>query len=265
MARLVLWLAMGRERGLTAAPHRLPDERPIIREEVIMRAVTRLVVVVTLTCLCAALPAAAVTIDNFEEGNFNVVDNSIVTGPTLGEQTGLSTANVAGGVRLEIVLAGSGTMTAALVTSPADDSAQLTPATSGDVRFIYDGIAGGTTGSGTAGALNLNLTGAPSVLVDVTAVGSGITLQLGLWDADTAEFGLNVVVPGSGQIALPLGGFVSTTMNDINQLQIFVAGLTAGNSLLISNIQAVPVPEPGTAALLGIGLVLLAARAHRRG
>ncbi|TMA36268.1 MAG: hypothetical protein E6J79_13575 [Deltaproteobacteria bacterium] len=59
----------------------------------------RIPVLLGLTLAALAVPAAALTIDNFESGNFNITDDSTTATPTLGEQSGLLSTDVVGGVR----------------------------------------------------------------------------------------------------------------------------------------------------------------------
>ena len=154
------------------------------------------------TILAAALltfqaaPSTALIIDNFEEGPFTVIDQNLndLLGNTfaaVGEQSGLSSANVVGGVRLVMTTALEATLipdladipdplallpipapaipvtATALLASPlpvVDDGAQFNALGGGFFRLIYDGIAGGNT---------RRLPGAPAAVRELPAAPAG--------------------------------------------------------------------------------------------
>src|SRR5262245_39944478 len=101
-----------------------------------MRRVVALAAAVVCTGL-SARPGGALTIDNFEQGGFVVTDLSVPSSATTAEQTGLSTTNVAGGVRLVSANSTFGTVSAVLATSALDDAVLMAPVTSGSVSYTY--------------------------------------------------------------------------------------------------------------------------------
>jgi hypothetical protein len=224
------------------------------------------------SALIAALaqPAASLVIDNFEEANFTFSDNvTPITGigPTFGENSGLSPANVVGGVRLvRIIVASTGTATAAaaLVTTPADDAAALTvagaPDGTGDYEFIYDGVANGAA-DGRFGALNLDLTPYTSIDVSVTQVAVTATLQLALSSSSSTQFS-SVIPMANGINSFLLSGFNILNLADIQQVRLLIAGVDIGEAPLVNYIQTLPlaVPEPASGALVALGLLGLALR-----
>ena len=213
-----------------------------------------------LVCLCVPGSALALTIDDFEVGNFNVVD--VAPGPTLGQQAGLA-PNVIGGARLVRSNAtNGGTTTASLTTTAGPDGAQLSfsdaavPFGQGDVSFLYDGIPDGGA-NGPAGALNLDLSVFSSIDVEATATPGIASLQLTLWDSAGSQ-ALPIVPIANGTNSFLLSGFNSVDLTNIKTIRVAVFGLDPSESLSIDHISAVP--EPGTALLLGIGLIALSVR-----
>lgn len=210
--------------------------------------------------LTAALaqPATSLTIDNFEEGDFNVIDQTEVGSATFGEQSGLSSANVAGGVRLVRVLAtttGLGTGVAALQTSAADDSVSFTlltvPDGTMDVQFFYDGIANGAA-DGTGGNLNLDLSAFDSIAVTSLAVNVTATAQISLWSSTTAQ-NSSILPLASGVTSFPLASFGAVDLSDIQQIRLRLTGIDLLEAVTISDISAVP--EPASGLLIALGLV----------
>ena len=225
-------------------------------------------VLIVLTLAALAVPAAALTIDDFEVGNFNILDDSVLGAATLGEQSGLATSSVVGGVRLVSVLGSSGgtgvaTAAAVLATAPVvDDGAALSVvvappgAGTGQVQFIYDGSAN-SVNNGSGGSLNLNLSALTSF--DITSTLSSVTAnaQVTLYSSTTTRDGNVALVNGTASI--PMSTF-TLNLADIQAIRVWITGLDVGEAPIITNIAATP--EPTTGLLLAAGLVALGA--HRR-
>ena len=212
----------------------------------------------SLLSLGLATPAFALTIDNFEAGNFTVVD--VAPGPTFGQQSGLA-PDVLGGVRLVRSSATTGgTTTASLTTTAGDDAAThsfadaAAPFGQGDVAYIYDGIADGGA-NGTGGLLNLDMSGFTTLDVLANATPGIAGLQVTLWDATTFQSSPFTPI-ANGNNAFLLSSFGLVDLTSIKTIRVAVFGLDNGESLSISDIStdAVPIPEPGTAALIALGL-----------
>jgi hypothetical protein len=207
--------------------------------------------------LALASAARSLTIDNFEQGNFNVVD--VAPGPTLGQQTGLA-PDVIGGTRLVRSNAtNGGTTTASLTTTAGPDGAVLSfsdaaaPFGQGDVAFIYDGIPDGAA-NGIGGALNLDLSSFTSIDVATTATPGIADLQLTLWDASASQ--ASTLIPIASVTSFALSGFGSVDLTNIKTIRLGVFGLDPSESVQIDDISAIP--EPTTGLLLAIGLAGLA-------
>ena len=64
-----------------------------------------------------------------------------------------------------------GTVAATLVpVAGTDDGVLFNWIVAGTVKIVYDGIAGGLTGSGSAGALDLDLSGFDSITLEASGV-----------------------------------------------------------------------------------------------
>ncbi len=214
--------------------------------------------------LALASPAAAlIIIDDFETGDYNVVDNTSTPGATSAEQTGLDPNSVIGGVRRTLVNA-SGTTgliaTAALVTTGGDDSLLLTTANSATFNLYYDGI-GNDAFDGTAGALNLDLSGHTDLRFDVESPGTTGDLRVYLFDSSGSQF-VSLITIATGAVNVSLGLFNLVDLSDIQAMRFFIDNVSLSNSVAISNIAAVP--EPSTALLLGAGLAALSIRRRSR-
>ncbi len=217
-----------------------------------------------------AYPATGLTIDNFEEGDFSVTDTTIPAGTTFGEVSGLAGANTVGGVRLVRALAAGGVSgTAALVTTGADDGAAISvagpPLNLGlaDFAFIYDGVAGGLTNSGSAGTLGLDFSLVSSVEVAMSAPAVVGFMRLTLWTStDNASTGFQAILNGNNSLLID-GNLLALDLTDIQAILIAVTDLNIGEAPTVFDISTATVPEPGTALLMAVGLVGLAIRRVR--
>jgi hypothetical protein len=209
-------------------------------------------------CCALTLPqgALAVTIDNFEEGDFLITDPGATPGATLGLQTGLNPANVVGGTRQVGVTAVAGlTATAELTTTPADDSVALSNNLgAGFYAFIYDGVAN-TINDENAGTLGVDLSSFDAIEVEAINAGANATIQLGLWDSTTGEWvGPSLpLVSGTNFLTLPDPGpspFGEVDLTDIQSIRVRVAGLQGSASISeirAGNLQAAVDLKPGDA------------------
>ena len=217
-----------------------------------------------------AVPAVGVpiTIDNFEEGNFTVVDTSVPATPTQAEQSGLLATNVVGGVRIvRATASGSGGIgTAALLTTLlGDDGAVLTtagtPGAMTDFQFIYDGIANGLN-DGNAGTLGLDFSNTNAINLEISSPGALLaSMRVQLWDGVTTRTSsFQAIGVGTNSLALD-GTILQLNMADIRAIMVTVADINPGDAPTLLNISAVP--EPGTAFLMALGLVGLAIQRTR--
>ncbi len=254
----------------------------------------------------ATAPSQALVIDNFEEGTvLPVIDTGLndflntipiipVTNP-VGAQTevsGLSTANVAGGVRIVGAVATTdlldlpvdpsditgplpialptavpGTASASLLLplpGLPDDGLTMTALGGAAFRLIYDGLPGGNTGSGINGNLNLNLSFFDHIELTALAVVTGVPteipqIRLTLSDSVRTRSGLFVnVAEGVNILPMNINAFNLIDKTDIQQILIDIRGITTTSTFQLMHIEAVP--EPSTALLVAVGLVGLAAR-----
>jgi PEP-CTERM motif len=220
----------------------------------------------SILCLGLAGPALALTIDNFESGDFTVVD--VAPGPTVGQQAGLAGTDVIGGNRLVRANAtNGGTVTSTLTTTAGPDAALLSfadavaPFGSGDIGFTYDGIADGVANN-QAGALNLDLSSFAAIDVEAAVSVGAASLQVTLWDSGGAQSSSTVPMV-NGITSFSLGTFGSIDLTLVKAIRVSVFGLDPLDSVGIAEISANVVPEPGTALLLAIGLTGLALRRAR--
>jgi hypothetical protein len=232
------------------------------------------------------LPAAALTLDNFEEGDIVVNEATQATG----EVSGMSGANTVGGVRMvRLSTAPSGfaaNSIAQLTTTPApDDSMSLSmfglapnpaypaclavdptcspllpgPAPAGSVttlQLVYDGNANQVV-DGFAGTLGLDLSAFTSI--DFTAMALPLdpftptTLALQIW---TSAGQKTTTLPFvSGVTSFPLSAYNTVDLSDILAMRFILAGVDVAEVVLISDISAVP--EPAAGLLVAAGLVAI--------
>jgi hypothetical protein len=213
-----------------------------------------------LVALCAgslAAPALALTIDDFEQGSFNLVDTPAPAGATFGEQA-VPAPNAVGGVRLVRVRTTGPLSSAAavLVTTPADDGAALSAANgTAEIDFVYDAIPN-LNPDGRFGALNLDLSPFSSIDVQLTAAGVAATAELSLWSSTAAVSSLPLAV-ANGANSFALAAFAGLDLGDVQAIRLRIAGLDPGEIAIVTHISAVP--EPATGALVALGLVAIAA------
>jgi hypothetical protein len=221
-----------------------------------------------------AVPAGSLTIDNFEEGPFTLVDTS-APGSAIGEQSGLLGTNVVGGVRLVELLAvdpdypvvlGT-TATASLATTGADDGAAISfvealPLNGTSLYiFQYDGIADGLP-NGSGGALSLDLSSFD--VIEVTSSFAGVvtaSLDVALWTSTASQFSASVPIV-NGVNTFALSSFDTLDLTDVQEIRVDLYGIEESEAPTLTHIEAV-VPEPGMGSLVVIGLAGLAFRRAR--
>jgi hypothetical protein len=222
---------------------------------------TAKVLLVSFIAISVALPAASLTIDNFEEGDFTVVDDSTVASPTFGEVSGLLSSNVIGGVRLIRALVpggNTGVATTSLTTTGADDFASLAYVGTGTgvFSYVYDGIANGAD-DGYGGALAVDLSsGFSDIQIDASTT-PGVLVQLQLSSSTQQQTSAQIPLV-NGATLITLSGFSPSVLAAIQTIRLDIRAIDPADVVLITHIAAVP--EPGTALLLAVGVAGLAIR-----
>jgi hypothetical protein len=189
------------------------------------------------------------TIDDFEVGPIASADYP-ATGigggePTASEQGVLDPDHVAGGVRLlSLTALAKSLMTATLApTNESDDGLLVSVAGKGIATLTYDGMAGGTTASGSSGALNLDLSSYGAIVLDAREVtGDVVTVSLSLSDS-TATVHKNLTL-ANGANRFTLSSFTGIDLREITQIQFnfqhYVSDTATGETFRIRDIAAVP-------------------------
>jgi hypothetical protein len=222
----------------------------------------------SLLSLGLASPALALTIDNFEAGNYSVSSPGI----NQKQQAGLAGSDVVGGVRIvRVDRTNGGTTTSSLATTAGPDASVTAftdlapPLGQGQVTYTYDGLADGVP-NGSGGALNLDMSVFTTIDVEASLTAlDGIGIQVTMWDATTSQSS-PIATAVNGNNAFLLGSFGLLDLTSIKTIRVALSGLDNGEAISVANIatDAVPVPEPGTAALLAFGLASFAVRRARR-
>ena len=221
------------------------------------------IAIVLASALAFTAPATALTIDNFETGPFTLIDDSNDPAATTGEQSGLDTNDVIGGVRLVRVVAGGiAGLTAEALLAPVpmtDNAAILSAQATGTFTFFYDGSANGTP-NGVNGTLGLDLSGYEAINISMNVPdGAAPTLQVTLWDSSTVDVGTGVVAI-NGVTSIDLSEFTGIDLGDVQTIRLSLQGVTVASAISDISASAAPVPEPSTALLLSLGLTGLVAR-----
>ena len=232
--------------------------------------------IAVLFALLLAQPSAALMIDSFNEGAINVLDVDPDGSPdvTAGENSGLSTSETIGGVRYTtarafwqgtLMIAGQASVTS--VPGPAG-AAQMAALWRGNFAFFYDGIADNTANT-TDGALGLDLSSDSAFAVDVLNVSAGdAQIRIAVWDSDSGFTSL-AIPAASGTNIIDFSEFSGIDFSDVQSIRlavidVFGQGFIGPGGSPLPGVLTIDrfytVPEPGTALLLSLGLVGLAAR-----
>jgi hypothetical protein len=223
---------------------------------------SRIALLLALCALLAPLPAAALTIDDFSDGDFAITDTT-PAGPPVTDSQG-SLGGVLGGSRESSVQLVSGSSASLGVSGGALTAAAADPA----VIFFqvrYDGIAngavdatGGFTVDLTEGGINDRF-----VLEVISLIGS-TDVTIGLSEPGTSVIAVEtfpVTLAGTVEILFAdFPGLADFTNVDHIQLQAGGSGGAFANGERISFGRFEAVPEPGSVLLLAAGLAGLAAR-----
>jgi hypothetical protein len=218
--------------------------------------------------LLLSVPAAqALTIDDFSVDQIGFIAPG---GPFFQESLGAVPAGIGGSRELYVTRDGVGSIE--FVSSGGIGSFGSAPSVDGFAELFYDGVSDGLFGldlaadltdAGASGALRVvfrsDVVGPMSISIASTGGTSVLHLPtpgLGL----TAGF-TTVVVPFTSFVATSGGG---ANFASVGRILIDIDSEFIGHDLQIDLIDTVPVPEPTTAALLGLGLALAAGVARRR-
>jgi hypothetical protein len=219
----------------------------------------------------AATASATIVLDDFDSGAQQVCDPTVFT-CSAGTNTSEVAGSMLGGWRY-MQADGSG---GGVVTGDADTPVFpniLNYASSGPsggiagargLLLVWDGAGGGTIGTGSM----FNLPLVSGVQFDVLGHDLPGTIQFFVFDssgnsAATAAFAL----AGPGTFSIPFFGLGGVDLTNIASFRAFITGTGAGALDLdaqFDNFRLTQVPEPGTYALMGAGLLGLALFRRRR-
>lgn len=218
-----------------------------------------------------AAPAGAVTIDDFSDGALQIV----TSGNTVNAQHTESAGQIIGtlGDREETVSnVGVGTIFSGEV-SP-DTWTYSASGALGSALLVWDGAGGTFPGIDAPGLGGIDLTEAglhDAIAISILSNDLVANLTFTVY-TDLSNFStLTVATPGdAGNLLAAYGGFASAggtgaDFTNVSAISLAIDGQSAPalDDLdvtldLIETVDSLAVPEPGTAAMLGIGLLLLA-------
>jgi hypothetical protein len=226
----------------------------------------RIALLLAFCALLAPLPAAALTIDDFEDGDFAITDTTPAGPPATDSQGSL--AGVLGGSREGSVNLASGVSASLSVSGGALTASADNPA----VIFFqvrYDGIANGVVDA--TGAFTVDLTEGginDRFILEVISLIGATDVTIALSEPGTSVVTVETFpVTAIGTVEILFADFPSMadfTNVDSVLLQAGGGGGTFANGERISFGSFEAVPEPGSVLLLAAGLAGLAAR-HRIG
>ena len=211
------------------------------------------------------LGVSATVIDNFEVGAYGPVSDMTADGnPGAGAtQAGLSTSDVIGGERTASPYLTSGAgVTGGLILTAGDDGALVTVLADGSANLYHT-----WAGPGGAGLGGVDLTSGGHDRIDLqlsASAASGAFVSLLLTDTDGDEA---LYQPGhsvTGPLSMPYDEFYDpaglTDFDSIDLITLSVGARATGEDAEITILDLRTAPEPGSLALLGLGMLVC----HRR-
>lgn len=206
--------------------------------------------------------AGALTVDNFEEGDFSLSAPIPPPSSDFVVQTGLSSSNVAGGERDVSVLTRdignpvASFATANLSTGAGDDAVVLMSDGDTILRVFYNLPTGPVdlTGGGLLDRFVVQVT---------SAVGSAVLVVFVSDTSSTSEQFSNQLLSGPGLIELPFSQFTgSTDFTAVDRIS-FDLVLESGGAYSMWSISTLP--EPSAALQLAAGAAMLSSLGWMRG